>query len=127
VQVPKDHAFLKLVGFECAKFQKSVVLPFAETFSTFPQGRAHHLLKAHGRVNVLDDLKRVHAERAKISHFIISLSLSRSGPCTRCGSKRSLKPFMLSYLFFHLLTIPVTLFRNSLGDLRQSRCAKGTL
>ena len=62
VQVPEDHAFLKLVGFEWAKFRKSVVLPFAETFSTFPQGCAHHILEALGRVNVLGDLKRVHAE-----------------------------------------------------------------
>ena len=65
VQVPEDHALPLLVDFEWAKFRKSIVLPFPETFSTFPQGRAHHLLEAHGRVNVLDDLKRVHAERTQ--------------------------------------------------------------
>ena len=62
VQVPEDNAFLKLVGFEWAKFQKSVVLPFAETFSTFPPRCAHNILEALGRVNVLDDLKPVHAK-----------------------------------------------------------------
>ena len=62
VQVPEDEAFLLLVAFEWAKFRKSIVLPFLETFSTFPQGRAHHLLEAIGRVNVWDDLNRTHAE-----------------------------------------------------------------
>ena len=35
MQVPEDRAFLKIVGFEWAKFEKSVVLPFTETLSTF--------------------------------------------------------------------------------------------
>ena len=61
VQVREDRAFLILVGFEWAKFQKRIVLPFAETFSTFPQGRAHHIIEALGRVNVLDDFKHTHA------------------------------------------------------------------
>ena len=65
VQVPEQHAFLLLVDCKWAKFRKSVVLPFPERLSTFPQGRAHHLLEAHGRVNVFDDLKRVHAERTQ--------------------------------------------------------------
>ena len=65
VQVPEDHAFLILVGFEWAKFRKRIVLPFAETFSTFPQGRAHHIIEALGRVNVLDDLKHIHAEQTQ--------------------------------------------------------------
>ena len=55
-QVPEDHAFLKLVGLECAKLRKSVVRPLAETFSTVPQGCDHHILEALGRVNGLDDL-----------------------------------------------------------------------
>ena len=65
VQVPEDHAFRILVGFEWGKFRKRVVLPFAETFSIFPQGRAHYFLEALGRVNVLDDLKLLHAEQTK--------------------------------------------------------------
>ena len=64
-QVPEDQAFLLLVAFEWAKFGTSIVLPFLATFSIFPQGRAHHLLEARGRVNVLDDLKRVHAEQTQ--------------------------------------------------------------
>ena len=65
MQVPEDEALLLLVEFEWAKFRKSIVLPFLETFSTLSQGRAHHLLEALGRVNVLDDLKRIHAERTQ--------------------------------------------------------------
>ena len=38
MQVPEDHAFLKLVGFDWAKFRKSVVLPFAETFPLVHKG-----------------------------------------------------------------------------------------
>ena len=38
MRAPEDHAFLKLVGFEWAKFRKSVVLSFAETFPLLHKG-----------------------------------------------------------------------------------------
>ena len=80
MQVPEEHGVLILVGFEWATFRKRIVLPFAETFSTFPPGRAHQLLEAIGGVNAWDDLKEPMPNGPKISHFTISLSLSRSGP-----------------------------------------------
>ena len=127
MQVPEDHALLELVGLEWAKFPKSVVLPFAETFSTFPPGCAHHLLEALGRVNVLGDLKRVHAELTQDPELHYSLESLQVWPVPEILSTFCDKPFMLSYVFFHLSTIQATLFRISLGGLRQNRCAKGTL
>ena len=73
MQVPEDHAFLKLVGFECAKFQKSVVLPLAETCATCPQGCAHHTLEALRRVIGLAAL--VQGQRAAAHQALVTAAM----------------------------------------------------